>query len=148
MTERYLRRKDAAKYLVETHNVACSKQTLAKLACVNSDGPPFRLAGRFPLYPVSGLDAWARSKIGPLVRSTSEVRELARLADKRVKLSPQDEDKRNLAKQIEPMLISVTADGSSAKELAEIIANRVLNFVYGVRPLDNGRTLTPNQAGS
>jgi hypothetical protein len=75
--ERYLRRKDAARYVVETHNVACSPQTLAKLACVSSDGPPFRLAGRFPLYPTSGLDAWARAKIGPLVRSTSEARAVA-----------------------------------------------------------------------
>ncbi len=49
-------------------------KTLAKLACVSSEGPPFRLAGRFPLYPTSGLDTWAQSKIGPLIRSTSEVR--------------------------------------------------------------------------
>jgi hypothetical protein len=72
-SERLLRREQAAKYVVETYNVPCSPKTLAKLACVSSEGPPFRLAGRFPLYPVSGLDAWAQSKIGPLVRSTSEV---------------------------------------------------------------------------
>ena len=72
--ERHLRRKDAAKYVVETYNVPCSPKTLAKLACVSSEGPPFRLAGRFPLYPISGLDAWAQKKIGPLVRSTSEAR--------------------------------------------------------------------------
>jgi hypothetical protein len=70
--ERHLRRKEAAKYVVETHNVPCSQQTLAKLACISSEGPPFRRAGRFPLYPISGLDAWALAKIGPLVRSTSE----------------------------------------------------------------------------
>jgi hypothetical protein len=75
--ERYLRRNQAAKYVVENYNVPCSPKTLAKLACVSSDGPPFRLAGRFPLYPVSGLDAWAQKKIGPLVRSTSEVRRVA-----------------------------------------------------------------------
>ena len=69
--------RQAAKYVVETYNVPCSPKTLAKLACVSSEGPPFRLAGRFPLYPVSGLDAWARKKIGPLVRSTSEVRRVA-----------------------------------------------------------------------
>ena len=51
----------------------CSPKTLAKLACVSSNGPPFRKAGRVPLYPKSGLDDWAQSKIGPLVRSTSEV---------------------------------------------------------------------------
>jgi hypothetical protein len=71
---RLLRRTEAARYIVETYNVPCSPKTLAKLACVSSNGPPFRLAGRFPLYPISGLDAWAQSKIGPLVRSTSEVR--------------------------------------------------------------------------
>ena len=45
--------------------VPCSPKTLAKLACVSSDGPPFRLAGRIPLYPRQGLDAWALSKIRP-----------------------------------------------------------------------------------
>jgi len=73
-TDRLLRRSEAAKYVVDTYNVPCSPKTLAKLACVSSDGPPFRLAGRFPLYPTSGLDKWVKSKIGPLVRSTSEVR--------------------------------------------------------------------------
>ena len=52
--DRLLRRKQAAKYIVETYNVPCSPKTLAKLACVSSEGPPFH-AGRFPLYPVSGL---------------------------------------------------------------------------------------------
>jgi hypothetical protein len=75
--ERHLRRKEAAQYVVDTHNVPCSPKTLAKLACISSNGPPFRLAGRFPLYPTSGLDAWARAKIGPLVRSTSEARAVA-----------------------------------------------------------------------
>jgi hypothetical protein len=75
--ERHLRRAEAAKYVVETHNVPCSPKTLAKLACISSSGPPFRLAGRFPLYPVSGLDAWARATIGPLVHSTSEARTAA-----------------------------------------------------------------------
>jgi hypothetical protein len=77
--ERLLRRSEAAKYVLETYSVPCSPKTLAKLACVSSNGPPFRLAGRFPLYPISGLDAWVQSKIGPLVRSTSEVRRAAAL---------------------------------------------------------------------
>jgi hypothetical protein len=72
--ERLLRRTEAAEYVANKFNIPCSPKTLAKLACISSEGPPFRLAGRFPLYPVSGLDAWARSKIGPLVRSTSGVR--------------------------------------------------------------------------
>ena len=75
--DRLLRRTEAAEYVTETYGIPCSPKTLAKLACVSSDGPPFRLAGRFPLYPTSGLDTWAKSKIGPLVRSTSEVRRIA-----------------------------------------------------------------------
>ncbi len=74
--DRLLRRAQAAEYIVETYNVPCSPKTLAKLACVSSEGPPFH-AGRFPLYPVSGLDAWAQKRIGPLVRSTSEIRRVA-----------------------------------------------------------------------
>ena len=75
--ERHLRRTEAAAYVTETYGIPCSPKTLAKLACVSSDGPPFRLAGRFPLYPTSGLDTWAQNKIGPLVRSTSQVRRVA-----------------------------------------------------------------------
>lgn len=70
---RLLRREQAAEYVRETYGFPCSPKTLAKLACVSSEGPPFRMAGRIPLYPQTGLDDWARKKIGPLVRSTSEV---------------------------------------------------------------------------
>lgn len=70
--DRLLRRAEAAQYITERYGFPCSPKTLAKLACVTSEGPPFRLAGRFPLYPISGLDNWALSKIGPLVRSTAE----------------------------------------------------------------------------
>jgi hypothetical protein len=72
--ERLLRRSEAARYVAETYGFPCSPKTLAKLACVSSEGPPFRRAGRIPLYPVSGLDEWALAKIGPLIRSTSEAR--------------------------------------------------------------------------
>ena len=75
--ERLLRRTEAAQYVTNKFGIPCSPKTLAKLACVSSDGPPFRLAGRFPLYSTDGLDAWAQSKIGPLVRSTSEVHRVA-----------------------------------------------------------------------
>jgi hypothetical protein len=71
--DRLLRRSKAAQYITDTYGIPCSPKTLAKYACIGG-GPAFRLAGRFPLYPVSGLDAWAQSKIGPLVRSTSELR--------------------------------------------------------------------------
>ena len=66
-----LRRAEAARYVSHTY-FPCSPKTLAKLACVSSEGPPFHKAGRIPLYPRSGLDAWAQGKIGPLLRSTSD----------------------------------------------------------------------------
>jgi hypothetical protein len=72
--DRLLRRSEAARYVVENYGIPCAARTLAKLACISSEGPPFRLAGRFPLYPTSGLDSWAQAKIGSLVRSTSEAR--------------------------------------------------------------------------
>ena len=70
--DQLFRRASAARYVQETYGFPCSPKTLAKLACVSSHGPPFRKAGRIPLYPRSGLDEWAQSKIGPLVRSTSD----------------------------------------------------------------------------
>jgi hypothetical protein len=70
--DRLLRRTEAAKYVTDTYGIPCSPKTLAKIACVSSEGPPFRMAGRIPLYPKPGLDSWAKNKIGPLVRSTSE----------------------------------------------------------------------------
>jgi hypothetical protein len=70
---RLLRRRDAAAYVQGRYGFPCSPKTLAKLACVSSEGPPFRKAGRTPLYPQAGLDAWAQRKLGPLVRSTAEL---------------------------------------------------------------------------
>ena len=78
--ERLLRRTEAANYVTETYGIPCSPKTLAKLACVSSKGPPFRMAGRIPLYPIPGLDACAQNKIGPLVRSTSELRRVVEMA--------------------------------------------------------------------
>lgn len=72
--DRLLRRSEAARYVVENYGIPCAAKTLAKLACISSQGPPFRRAGRFPMYPKAGLDAWALAKLGPLVRSTSEAR--------------------------------------------------------------------------
>jgi hypothetical protein len=71
--DRLLRRTEAAKYVTDTYNFPCSPRTLAKLACVSSQGPPFHKAGPYPRYPVDGLDEWALSKIGPRIRSTSEI---------------------------------------------------------------------------
>jgi hypothetical protein len=67
----YLRRRAAAEYLREQRGIPCSEKTLAKLACVGG-GPVYRLFGRIPLYTSFDLDAYADSKLGKPVRSTSE----------------------------------------------------------------------------
>jgi hypothetical protein len=69
--KRMLRRKEAAHYVSEILGIPLSNQTLAKLA-VTGGGPLFRKAGRFPLYELADLDAWAMSKLGPKQRSTSD----------------------------------------------------------------------------
>jgi hypothetical protein len=70
---RRLRRTAAAQYIRDTHGIPCSPKTLAKQAVVGG-GPPYRKAGRFPLYEISDLDQWAESKIGPLVHSSAELK--------------------------------------------------------------------------
>ena len=67
---RYLRRKQAAAYLLENYGFGSAK-TLAKLATLGG-GPEIFYAGRLPLYVQEKLDDWALAKISPPVRSTSE----------------------------------------------------------------------------
>lgn len=67
---RYLRRADAARYVIETWGIPCSSRWLAKLA-VTGGGPVYRKAGRFPIYAPEDLDAWAQQRIGAPRRSTS-----------------------------------------------------------------------------
>ena len=69
-----LRRKDASKYLKDIWGIQRQPATLAKLAVVVG-GPNFHKAGHFPLYPVSELDIWARDLLGPILKSTSEIKE-------------------------------------------------------------------------
>jgi hypothetical protein len=68
----YLRRGDAAKYVRERWGIPCATRTLAKIACISSDGPEMHYAGRVPLYTIEALDTWASNKIGPPRRSTSD----------------------------------------------------------------------------
>jgi hypothetical protein len=75
--ERLLRRKEAARYLTEVRGIPVAAQTLAKYA-TNGGGPTFRKFGRHALYRPADLDAWSESKLGPLQRSTSDVKEAVR----------------------------------------------------------------------
>jgi hypothetical protein len=70
ISPRYLLRTAAARYVRDTWGTPCSPRWLAKLAVVGG-GPPFRKAGRFPLYAPDDLDAWAQSRIGTVRNSTS-----------------------------------------------------------------------------
>lgn len=67
----YLRRRTAAEYLRANRGIPCSEKTLAKLACIGG-GPVYRLFGRFPLYLIADLDAYAEAKLSKPVHSTSE----------------------------------------------------------------------------
>ena len=69
-----LRRRDACRYLQTVYGIVVQPSTLAKWHCLRSDGPAAYHAGRTPLYPRAELDAWAIRRLGPLRRSTSELR--------------------------------------------------------------------------
>jgi hypothetical protein len=68
-----LRRAEASEYLLTTHGIPIAIATLAKLA-VCGGGPRFHKHGRIPLYPVAELDAWAETRLGGLLRSTSDAK--------------------------------------------------------------------------
>lgn len=68
--QRYLRRCEAAEYVRTRYGMPCSTQWLAKLACVSTEGPVFRLAGRTPLYAPEDLDAWVQSRLSKPMRAT------------------------------------------------------------------------------
>lgn len=68
----HMRRKVASDYLAEIHGVTLSMSTLAKIACVSSAGPRFRIDGRFPIYEQAELDRFAEARKGRLRTSTSD----------------------------------------------------------------------------
>jgi hypothetical protein len=69
--DRMLRRVDAASYLQQRYGLPASMQTLARKA-VEGTGPTYHLSGRFPLYRVADLDAWAAQQVSAPRRSTSD----------------------------------------------------------------------------
>lgn len=68
-----LRRAEASTYLRQQYGIILAGSTLAKIFSTRSDGPPAFKAGRTPLYPRDGLDAWAAARLGALRHSTSDV---------------------------------------------------------------------------
>lgn len=70
MTAPLLRRIEAARHIREKWGYPCSPKTLAKYAVIGG-GPPFRKAGRYPLYDTRDLDAWMTDKLSDPIPSTS-----------------------------------------------------------------------------
>jgi excisionase family DNA binding protein len=66
-----LRRTEAATYVQDVRGQPCTAKTLAKLAVV-CGGPPYRKAGKYSLYDLNDLDAWAQARLSPRVFSSSE----------------------------------------------------------------------------
>jgi hypothetical protein len=69
---RGLDRKEASEWLKREYSINRAPRTLAKEA-VTGTGPAFYRAGRAVRYDIEDLKAWAEAKIGPKVRSTSEL---------------------------------------------------------------------------
>jgi hypothetical protein len=69
---KYLRRRQAARYLNDEWGLPTAASTLAKKAVVGG-GPAFHSAGRIPLYAIEELDRYAKAKLGKPRRSTSDV---------------------------------------------------------------------------
>jgi hypothetical protein len=68
---KYLRRRQAARYLNDEWGLPTAASTLAKKAVVGG-GPAFHSAGRIPLYAIEELDRYAKAKLGNPRRSTSD----------------------------------------------------------------------------
>ena len=75
MTVDRFRRKQAAQVLTE-RGYPISAALLAKLACTG-EGPEIVYFGRYPIYPLDKLLAWAEARSTPPVRSTRERRSRA-----------------------------------------------------------------------
>jgi hypothetical protein len=69
---KFLDRKAASEYLLNSWGLKRSPNYLAKLAVVGG-GPAFRKANRDVIYENTDLDEYAESIIGPRIRSTSEI---------------------------------------------------------------------------
>jgi hypothetical protein len=76
MTSKFLSRKAASEYLFSTWGLKRSTNYLAKLAVIGG-GPAFRKANRDVLYQCEDLDDYARSIIGPRIRTTREIAQSA-----------------------------------------------------------------------
>lgn len=68
-----MRRRDASVYLKEVHDLQFVPDTLAKFACEGT-GPEMVYVNDIPFYRPSGLDLWAKAKMG---KPTAQARKYA-----------------------------------------------------------------------
>jgi hypothetical protein len=79
MTQAYLCREEAAEYLRYAYKLKCKGTYLRELAW-RGGGPLYRRVGRSAIYTLKDLDAWAKSKLGPVIAKASELREQEKAA--------------------------------------------------------------------
>lgn len=72
MSVRNLTPPEFSSILWEEYRISLTPNTLAKIRCLRSDGPPFVRVGRNIRYPEEPGREWALSQISPPRRSTSE----------------------------------------------------------------------------
>lgn len=78
-----LSRKEASEYLKKRYGLRAKPATLAKYASIGG-GPPFRRAGRFPVYDTDDLDAWALMRVSRRIYSNCELRPMSEQVDTRL----------------------------------------------------------------
>lgn len=70
-TFEHMNRREASAYIRQRWGLRCAPSTLAKMA-ITGEGPPFRKAGKWPIYERGDLDKWAQKRMSPPARSTAE----------------------------------------------------------------------------
>jgi hypothetical protein len=66
-----LRRHEASQYLLSEWGLSYTVDTLAVMAGERR-GPPYHLLGNRAFYPLEELNAWAESRLSPLLNTVSE----------------------------------------------------------------------------
>jgi hypothetical protein len=71
----WLTRRETSDYLWQMHGVRLGHSALTQMA-VKGNGPAFSKDGRLAVYARTDVDAWARQRRSPTVRSTRELRRI------------------------------------------------------------------------
>ena len=62
MEKRFLTRAEAAQYLTEQRGLPVARTTLQKWV-TTGEGPAYRRFGKYAVYTIGDLDAWAEKKL-------------------------------------------------------------------------------------